>query len=72
MKDRALDVYDRLSTEDTADYDKLKDVSLKNFDMTERVFRMKFRYGRPEKSKTFIQFCSRLKRYLEKWFKKRR
>ena len=58
LKGRALDVYDRLSTEDAADYDKLKDASLKNFDMTERGFRKKFRYGRPEKSETFIQFCS--------------
>ena len=34
LKGRALDVYDRLSTEDAADYDKLKDALLKNFDMT--------------------------------------
>ena len=39
LKGRALDVYDRLSTEDAADYDKLKDALLKNFDMTERGFR---------------------------------
>ena len=36
LKGRALDVDDRLSTEDVADYDKLKDALLKNFDMTER------------------------------------
>ena len=29
LKGRALDVYDRLSTEDAADYDKLKDALLK-------------------------------------------
>ena len=49
LKGRALDVYDRLSTEDAADYDKLKDALLKNFDMTERGFRKKFRYSRPER-----------------------
>ena len=43
LKGRALDVHDRLSTEDAADYDKLKDALLKNFDMTERGFRKKFR-----------------------------
>ena len=32
LKGRVLDVYDRLSTEDAADYDKLKDALLKNFD----------------------------------------
>ena len=67
LKGRALDVYDRLSTEDAADYDKLKDVLLKNFDMTERRFRKKFRYSRPERSETFIQFSSRLCSYLNKW-----
>ena len=67
LKGRALDVYDRLSTEDAADYDKLKDTLLKNFDMTERGFRKKFRYSRPERSETFIQFSSHLCSYLNKW-----
>ena len=67
LKGCALDVYDRLSTEDAADYDKLKDALLKNFDMTERGFRKKFRYSRPERSETFIQFSSRLCSYLNKW-----
>ena len=67
LKGRALNVYDRLSTEDAADYDKLKDALLKNFDMTERGFRKKFRYSRPERSETFIQFSSRLCSYLNKW-----
>ena len=67
LEGRALDVYDRLSTEDAADYDKLKDALLKNFDMTERGFRKKFRYSRPERSETFIQFSSRLCSYLNKW-----
>ena len=67
LKGRALDVYDRLSTEDAADYDKLKDALLKNLDMNERGFRKKFRYSRPERSETFIQFSSRLCSYLNKW-----
>ena len=67
LKGRALDVYDRLSTEDAADYDKLKDALLKNFDMTERGFRKRFRYSRPERLETFIQFSSRLCSYLNKW-----
>ena len=35
--------------------------------MTERRFRTKFRYSRPERSETFIQFSSRLCSYLNKW-----
>ena len=66
LKGRALNVYDRLSTEDAADYDKLKDALLKNFNMTERGFRKKIRYSRPERSETFI-VSSRLCSYLNKW-----
>ena len=69
LKGRALDVYDRLSVDDAADYEKWKEALLKNFDMTERGFRKKFRYERPEKSETFIQFSSRLRSYLNKWIK---
>ena len=36
LKGRALYEYNRLSTEDAADYDNLKDALLKNFDMSER------------------------------------
>ena len=53
---RALEVYDRWSVEDAANYEKLKDALLKNSDMTERGFRKKFRKDRPERSETFIQF----------------
>ena len=67
VEGRALDVYDRLSTEDASDYDKLKDALLKNFAMTERGFRKNFHYSRPERSETFIQFSSRLCSYLNKW-----
>ena len=67
QKGRALDVYDRLSTEDAADYDKLKDALLKNFDMTERGFKKTFRYSRLERSETFIPYSSHLYSYLNKW-----
>ena len=61
LKGRALDVYNRLSTEDAVDYDKLKDALLKNFDMTERGFHSVIvdRKGR----KHSYSFCS----YLNKW-----
>ena len=60
-------MYDRLSVADANDYENLKDALLKNFDMTERGFRKKFRNDRPERSETFIQFGSRLRSYLNKW-----
>ena len=66
LKGHALDIYDRLSTEDVVDYGKLKDVLLKNFNMTECRFRKKFHYCTTERLETFIQFSSRLRSYLEK------
>ena len=54
LKGRALEVYDRLSVADANDYEKLKNALLKNFDMTERGFRKKFRNDRPERSETFF------------------
>ena len=50
-----------------ADYDKLKDALLKNFDMTEHGFRKKFRYSGLERTETFIHFSSHLCSYLNKW-----
>ena len=67
LKGRALKVYDRMAVSDAADYAKLTDALLKNFDMTERGFRKKFRYEKPERSETFVQFSSRLRSYLNKW-----
>ena len=67
LKCRALEVYDRMAVSDAADYAKLKDALLKNFDMTERGFRKKFRYEKPERSETFVQFSSGLRSYLNKW-----
>ena len=64
LKGQALEVYDRLSVADANDYEKLKDALLKNFDMTERGFRKKFRNDRPERSETFIQFGSRLRSFM--------
>ena len=51
LKGRALDVYDRLSVDDAANYEKLKEALLKKFHMTERGFRKKFRYERPKNLK---------------------
>lgn len=67
LRGRALEVYDRLSNEDANDYVKLKEALLKNFDMTERGFRKKFRFSKPDKSETFMQFSSRLSSYFVKW-----
>ena len=67
LKGKALEVYHRLSPSDALDFDKLKEALLKNFDLTERGFKQKFRNSRPEGSETFVQFTSRIASYLDKW-----
>ena len=69
MIGRALDVYDRLSVDVAANNEKLRKALLKNFDMMERGFRKKFRYERPVKLETFIQFSSRSRSNINKLLK---
>ena len=64
LKGRALEVNNRMAVSDAADYAKLKNALLKNFDMTERGFRKKFRYEKPERSEAFVQFSSRFITWL--------
>lgn len=68
LRGRVLEVYDRLSNEDTSDYDKHKESLLKNFDMTEQGFHKKFHLSKPDKSESFTQFSSRLGGYFARWY----
>ena len=67
LKERALEVFVRLSRDDQSDYGQIKEALLTNFDLTERSFRKKYRDCRPEKAETFRQFSGRLASYLDKW-----
>ena len=68
LKGKALDVYSRLPSEESLDYDILKAALLKRFELTEEGFKKRFKTARPEKGETFVQYLSRSKRYLEQWF----
>ncbi len=68
LKGKALDVYSRLSLEDALCFDTLKTALLKRFELTEEGFRRKFKICRPEPGETFVQYASRAKRYLSRWF----
>lgn len=68
LKGKALEVYARLSIEDGSNYEKLKLALLKRFELTEEGFRKRFRSCRPEGGETFVQYFSRAKNYLERWF----
>ena len=63
----ALEVYSRLSPEDSLNYDKLKEALLLRFQLTEEGFRKKFRNGRPKEGETTVQFLARIENYLKRW-----
>ena len=69
LKGKALDVFSRLPEEEALDYDKLKVALLKNYQMTEDGYRVRFRTCRPEKLETPSQFAARISSYLHNWIK---
>ena len=67
LQGKAVDVYSRLSSEGTTDYDKLSDALLKRYQLTEEGFRKKFRSSKQEIGETAGQFVVRLSNYLSRW-----
>ena len=64
---KAVEVYNRLSSEEAMDYERLKVALLERYDFTERGYREKFRETRPEGHESPSQFIFRLKNYFTKW-----
>ena len=66
MFGRAL-VYSRLSKEAAQDYDRVKLALMKRYDLTEDVYRRKFRASKSEVDESPELFIVRLERYLLRW-----
>jgi hypothetical protein len=67
LQGKALDVYSRLSAEDSTNYDVLKDSLLKRFQLTEEGFRQKLRNCKMEVGETAQQFVVRMEEYILRW-----
>ena len=67
LQGKALDVYSRMSVDETSAYDKVKPALLKRYETTEDGYRVKFRTSQPEKSETPSQFASRISSYFTRW-----
>ena len=67
LSGRALEVYSRLSEEAAQDYDRVKLALMKRYNLTEDVYRRKFRASKPEVDESPEQFIVRLDRYLLRW-----
>lgn len=64
---KGLQAFVSMTTDDSRDYDKVKDTLMRRYMLTEEGFRKKFRSAKPESDETVQQFVSRLRRYLAKW-----
>ena len=64
---RALTTYARLSSEDAADYIKIKQALLKTYNHTEEGFREKFRNSKPKDNESPGQFMTRIEIYCNRW-----
>ena len=66
---RALEVFCRLSESESIDYDRVKEVLQKRYNLTEDGYRQKFRTCTAEDSENPSMFIVRLRTYLESWMK---
>lgn len=67
LKGSALEVYSRLSTEESKDYEKLKKALMKQYEVTPDSCRQDFRSMDMKKDETFTQLRDRLDQILVKW-----
>ncbi|KAK3791639.1 hypothetical protein RRG08_058021 [Elysia crispata] len=66
---RALEAFCRLSETEATDYDRVKEVLQKRYNLTEDGYRQRFRTCSPEEGENPSMFIVRLKTYLERWMK---
>ena len=64
---KALEVYTGMPVDDIHNYDMLKELLLKRYQLTEEGFRRKFRESKFDKGETTYQYVARLRRYLNRW-----
>ena len=67
LSGKALDIISRLTTQQANDYDEVKAALLKGFDLTEEGYRLKFRQSKLRQGESFVQFASRIEKYLCRW-----
>ena len=66
---KILDVYSRLSQEDSLDYKRLKGALLQRYNYTEQGYRQRFRKAQPESAENHDQFIVSLRNYFTQWMK---
>ncbi len=69
LRGKALDVYARLPTDQSNNYDVLKDALLRRYNKTEEGYKQQFHTCKAETGESPQQFIVRLTSYLSKWIK---
>ena len=67
LKGNALQVFHRMSLDDSGDYELLKIALLNRYRLTDADFRNKFRQAKPQDGESFSQFGIRITGYLDRW-----
>ena len=67
LKGNALQVFHRMSLDDSGEYELLKIALLNRYRLTDADFRNKFRQAKPQDGESFSQFGIRITGYLDRW-----
>ena len=67
LKGNALQVFHRMSLDDSGDYELLKIALLNRYRLTDADFRNKFRQAKPQDGESFSQFGIPITGYLDRW-----
>ena len=67
LKGNPLQVFHRMSLDDSGDYELLKIVLLNRYRLADADFRNKFRQAKPQDGESFRQFGIRITGYLDRW-----
>ena len=64
---KAREIYTQLSLEQSSDYDKLKEVILKAYELVPEAYRQKFRNCRKEHEQTHVEFGRTKEQLFDRW-----
>ena len=64
---KAREIYTQLSLEQSSDYDKVKEVILKAYELVPEAYRQKFRNCRKENDQTHVEFARTKEQLFDRW-----
>ena len=64
---KACEIYTQLSLEQSSDYDKVKEVILKAYELVPEAYRQKFRNCRKEHEQTHVEFARTKEQLFDRW-----